>query len=345
MRVLVTGGAGFVGSHVAEFFLKNGWDVTILDNLSRQSLRGVRFKSKAYNWDYLAKLKGIEIISGSVLQTALLNKTVRDSDAVVHTAGQVAVTTSLSNPRRDFDTNARGTFNVLEACRKSGNELPLVFCSTNKVYGENVNAVPVKEKGTRYYFQDRRFAKGISENFPVDNCKHSPYGTSKLSADIYVQEYGKTYDLRTGCFRMSCIYGDRQFGNEDQGWVAHFVISALRARQITIYGDGKQVRDVLYVDDLVNAFYKFIKSRLPSNVFNIGGGPENTLSLIELLDIIRRKSRHEVKLNYGSWRNSDQKVYVSDISKVRRQLKWKPAVDVEEGIDRLWKWAERTLSV
>ena len=280
------------------------------------------------------------MVRGSVLQTALLNKMVRDADVVIHTAGQVAVTTSLSNPRSGFDTNAKGTFNVLEACRKSCNESLLVFCSTNKVYGENVNTIPVKQKKTRYYFSDRRFAQGIPEDFPVENCKHSPYGASKLSADIYVQGYGRTYGLKTGCFRMSCIYGDRQFGNEYQGWVAHFIISALRNKKIRVYGDGKQVRDVLYVDDLVNAFNKFIASSLTSSVFNIGGGSENTLSLNELLDIIRIRLEHEVKLSYGPWRNSDQKAYVSDISKACAQLKWKPVISAEEGVDRLWKWAE-----
>lgn len=342
MKVVITGGAGFIGSHAAEYFIKKGWDVTIFDNLSRKSLRGGQFSSKTYNWSYLSNLKGIQMIRGSVTQPALLDRAIRDADAVIHTAGQVAVTTSLSNPLYDFNTNVRGTFNVLEACRKSGNELRFVFCSTNKVYGENVNAIPVKESDSRYCFSEKRFANGIPENFSVDGCKHSPYGASKLSADIYVQEYGKTYNLRTGCFRMSCIYGDRQFGNEDQGWVAHFVISALRNRHITIYGNGKQVRDVLYVDDLVKAFSKFLKSNLPSAVYNIGGGLKNTLSLNELVDMLRIKSGRDIDISYGKWRNSDQKVYVSDISKAQREMKWQPAISVEEGIDRLWRWAEKT---
>lgn len=342
-KIVVTGGAGFVGSHAAEFFARKGWNVTVLDNLSRPSVRGFGLNTKTFNWNYLSKLNLVKLVHGSVLNRTLLQKMMKDADAVLHTAGQVAVTTSLENPAHDFDTNMRGTFNVLEACRNSGKNTRLAFCSTNKVYGENVNSIPVSAMGKRYSFSGTQWKRGIPETFSVDNCKHSPYGASKLSADIYVQEYGQTYGLATGCFRMSCIYGDRQFGNEDQGWVAHFVISALLGKGVTIYGNGKQVRDVLYVDDVVKAYEAFIKSSLPSGVFNIGGGSENTISLLELLQLIKIEHGLTMPVGYGPWRNSDQKVYVSDISKAARVLGWRPQITPKDGVAKLLNWARSVI--
>lgn len=338
-KIVITGGAGFIGSHAAAMFAEKGWSVTVIDNLSRPSIPGFGLNTRTYNWDHLSGMKNVRRIRGSVLNKEVVTKAVRDADAVLHTAGQVAVTTSLVDPEGDFNTNMRGTFNVLEACRKAGNDVSLAFCSTNKVYGENVNSIPVKDEGIRYSFDDSSFAAGIPESFSVDRCKHSPYGASKLAADLYVQEYGQTYGLRTGCFRMSCIYGDRQFGSEDQGWVAHFALSAMLGRPVTIYGDGKQVRDVLYVDDVVSAYDAFIESSVPSNVFNIGGGKENTMSLLELIGILEKEHRFRIRVGYGPWRNSDQKVYISDISRAEQLLGWKPEVTANEGIGRLLSWA------
>lgn len=342
-RIVITGGAGFVGSHAAELFASNGWEVTVLDNLSRPSIPGFGLNTRSYNWKHLSKVKKVKLVKGSVLNGALVKSLIRDTDAVLHTAGQVAVTTSLENPGLDFDTNMRGTFNVLEACRNTVEDVRLAFCSTNKVYGENVNSLHVKPAGKRYEFSDMEWRKGIPENFPVDSCKHSPYGASKLSADIYVQEYGLTYGLKTGCFRMSCIYGDRQFGSEDQGWVAHFVISAMLGKPVTIYGDGKQVRDVLFVDDVASAYRSFIESKLPSGVFNIGGGYKNTISLLELIELLKSRHGLRMKVGYGPWRNSDQKVYISDISHAMKVLKWKPAIGVTAGVDRLLNWARDSI--
>lgn len=343
-RIVVTGGAGFVGSHAAELFASSGWDVTVLDNLSRRAIPGFGVNTRLYNWNHLSKVKHVRLVRGSVLNRQLLARLVRDADAVVHTAGQVAVTTSLEQPEHDFNTNMRGTFNVLEACRKAGRGPSLVFCSTNKVYGENVNTIPVRLDTFRYEFDDSRYARGIPEDFEVDRCKHSPYGASKLSADLYVQEYGLTYGLRTGCFRMSCIYGDRQFGNEDQGWVAHFVISAMLGRPVTIYGDGKQVRDLLFVDDVAKAYKAFIDSKVKSDVFNVGGGQGNTISLLELLNLLDKRHGLRMPVGYGPWRNSDQKVYISDISKAGKVLGWKPEVDAATGISRLLEWARGAMS-
>ncbi len=340
MKVLATGGAGFVGSHVAEYYAKRGEDVTVFDNLSRAEILGKAVGDQLYNWNYLkSNYPNVKLIKGDIRSFDELKAVAHKADAIVHTAAQVAVTTSLSDPRTDFEINALGTFNVLEAARL--NDSAVIFCSTNKVYGENVNKITVVEKETRYEYADPRYKSGIPEDFPIDLTSHSPYGCSKLSADLYVQDYAHTYGLKTGVFRMSCTYGERQFGVEDQGWVAWFVIATLTDRPITIYGDGKQVRDVLYVGDLVRAFDAFLSSNLRHDVFNIGGGPENTLSLLELLELLEKLTGKRPRFLFSSWRPADQKVYMSDISKATKLLGWKPQVSPREGIRKLAEWASK----
>ena len=335
MKILVTGGAGFVGSHVAEYFSEKGYEVIALDNLKRGEILGKNI-SLEHNIEFLKGLNSVSFVKGDIRDFSLLKNLRKDVDIIIHTAAQVAVTTSLKNPREDFEINVIGTFNVLEAARLS--DAAVVYCSTNKVYGDNVNGIPVAEKDKRYEFADDKYRNGIPENFPIDSCEHTPYGCSKLAGDIYVQDYGHIYGLKTGVFRMSCIYGERQFGVEDQGWVAWFAIAALLNKPITIYGDGKQVRDVLYVKDLIRAYDLFINSNLKQAVFNIGGGPENTLSLLELLDLLEGLTGKRVKISYENWRPSDQKVYISDISKVKEKLRWNPKVDPKEGVKMLLSW-------
>ena len=343
-KMVVTGGAGFIGSHAAEHFSEEVWNVVAVDNLSRGKMLGVAgIDTSAYNWHHLSGNGQIELVNASTADERRMDELISDADAVLHTAGQVAVTSSLKDPRKDFDTNIIGTFNVLEACRKSGRNPAVVFCSTNKVYGENVNSIEVELSGNRYRYSDGRYDKGIPEHFPVDGCEHTPYGASKLAADLYVQEYGHTYGLKTGVFRMSCIYGTRQFGNEDQGWVAHFLLSALRNREITIYGDGRQVRDVLYVTDLVKAYDAFLSSHLRHGVFNMGGGPANTISLLELLERIQELTGIRPAFRFDRWRNGDQKVYISDISRARAQLKWEPAVGIKEGLNNMVRWIKNEI--
>lgn len=237
---------------------------------------------------------------------------------IVHTAAQVAVTTSLNDPRIDLEINALDTLNVLEAARL--NESSVVFCSTNKVYGENVNKIPVSEGGKRYCFADERYMNGIPNDFSVDLCGHSPYRCSKLAGDLCTQDYAHSYGLRTGVFRMSCIYGERQFDVEDQCWEAWFTIATILGKHITIYGDGKQVRDVLYVIDLVSAFNWFAKSNLRHEVFNIGGGPHYALSLLELLDLLEKLTGKKPRTSFAVWRQADQRIYLSNISKARQKL-------------------------
>ena len=339
-NVLVTGGGGFVGSHVAEFYSKDkGSRVTVLDGLSRNKLLNNNFGDPLYNWNRLKKAGNISMIKGDIRNYETVKKAAKGVDAIIHIAGQVAVTSSLKNPRSDFEVNALGTLNVLEAARQ--NDATVAFTSTNKVYGENVNKIHVRQGKTRYEFSSKEYSKGIPEGFQIDLAGHSPYGCSKLAAEINVQDYADTYGMKTGVLRMSFIYGDRQFGIEDLGWVAWFKIATLLGKKLTIYGDGKQVRDVLYVDDLVRAFDLFLKKKsLKHEVFNIGGGVKNTLSLLELLDILRDITRKKIEVKYSDWRTADQKVYISNISKAKKIFGWEPKVTPREGVQKLASWAK-----
>ena len=328
-----------VGSHSAEYFAKKGNQVTVLDNLMRSSLFGYDKKSVEYNWNYLAKYKNIKRIKGDVRNAKDVFKAIgKGVDAVIHTAGQPGVTLSVKTPKEDFSINAFGTLNVLECLRQKSPKASFVYTSTNKVFGENVDKIALKEKKTRYAYKG---IKGVSEEMLTDLTGHTPYGVSKLVGDLYTQEYAHLYGMKTVVFRMSCIYGTRQFGFEDQGWVAWFVIANLLNKPITIYGNGKQVRDLLYVTDLVEAFEKFINSDLRHEVFNIGGGLENTSSLLEFLKETEKLSGKGTKLNFSDWRPSDQKVYISDITKVGKKLNWRPTVGVAEGIKNLLGWIKQ----
>ena len=340
MKILITGGAGFVGSHAAEYFAQKGYDVEVFDNLSRAALLKKDESQALHNWNYLKKnYPKIKLTKGDVRETKELNASAKGADVILHIAAQVAVTTSVIDPRTDFETNAIGGFNALEAAR--ANDATVLYTSTNKVYGENVNKIPVAAKEKRYEFSDQKYKNGIDEEFSTDLIGHSPYGCSKFVTDIYAQDWAHTYGLRTGVFRMSCIYGERQFGVEDQGWVAWFVIAALTGKPITIYGDGKQVRDVLHVSDLVRAFDAFLSSKLKNDVVNIGGGVSNTLSLIELLELIKTLAKKSPSLTYTEWRPADQKVYISDISKAKKVLNWSPKVSPREGVNKLIEWCSK----
>ncbi|MBD3336715.1 MAG: NAD-dependent epimerase/dehydratase family protein [Candidatus Eisenbacteria bacterium] len=337
--LLVTGGAGFIGSHAAIHFARKGYRVTVLDNLSRNALLGRGGVGQRRNWDRLSELESIRLVEGDVRDAETVTALARDADAILHAAAQTAVTSSVKDPEADFTTNALGTFRVLEAARLSRKRPAVIYCSTNKVYGDRVNQVPVVEEAARYRFGDE-FARGIPVEFGVDLAEHTPYGCSKLTGDLYVQDYGRLHGLKVGVFRMSCIYGTWQFGVEDQGWVAWFVIAALTGKPLTIFGDGKQVRDVLWVCDLVAAYEAFLERGPWLGVYNMGGGPENTLSLLELLQILRGETGPFPEPAYADWRPSDQKVYISDISRAMEELAWRPAVTPAEGVKRLLSWAE-----
>jgi CDP-paratose 2-epimerase len=338
-KVLVTGGAGFIGSHAAETFARDGHPVTVLDNLSRAKLLKKDDRNARHNWDYLGSLPGVTLREGDARDAAVVREAAAGAEVIVHAAAQTAVTTSVVDPRQDFENNVVGAFNVLEAARLASPRPAVVFCSTNKVYGENVNALPLEEGKTRWAFAGAH-ARGVDESFSVDLCEHTPYGCSKLTGDLYMQDYARLYGIKTGVFRMSCIYGTRQFGMEDQGWVAWFTIAALTGKPLTIYGDGKQVRDLLWVDDLIAAYRAFLGSDLPHGVFNMGGGPAFTLSLLELLDLLAPRAGGSIPVGFADWRPSDQKVYVSNIEKAGRALGWAPRVSPPEGVARLAAWVE-----
>lgn len=338
MRILITGGAGLVGSHCAEFFAANKPKnkVIVLDNLMRSRIFGYDKASVEFNWNYLKKFRNIERIKGDVRNDKDVAKAIgKGVDVLIHTAGQPGVPSSVRMPKEDFSINAFGTLNVLEAARKKSKNTVIIYCSTNKVYGENVDQIPLLEKEKRYVFKD---TPGVSEKMLTDLTGHTPYGVSKLVGDLYVQEYSHIYKMKTAVFRMSCTYGTRQFGFEDQGWVAWFIIAALFNKPITIYGNGKQVRDMLYVDDLVDAFNRFIESDLESGLFNIGGGPANTISLLEFLDELKSLAGREAKVQFADWRPSDQKVYVTDTSRLEKTLGWKINTPVRGGLEKLAAW-------
>ncbi len=268
----------------------------------------------------------------------LLTTAARDVDVIVHLASQVAVTTSVLHPREDFEINVTGTFNVLEAARLLANHPIVIFASTNKVYG-GMESLIVEEKETRYAYRD--YPRGIPETYPLDF--HSPYGNSKGSGDQYVRDYARIYNLPTVVFRQSCIYGPRQFGVEDQGWVAWFVIAAVLGRPITIYGDGKQVRDLLYIEDLLDAYDAAIANihRVAGQIFNVGGGATNQLSVWqEFRPLLERLTGREIPVQWSDWRPGDQRIFVANIRKAAGYLGWRPKTGVEEGITRLYHWVE-----
>lgn len=339
MKIFVTGGAGFIGSHVTEFFRNKGNEVIVFDNLSRAKLLEKDSITARYNWDFLKRLGGINLIKGDITDIGQLEQATKDVDVIIHTAAQTAITRSVNNPKTDFKVNALGTFNVLEAARRNDIKT-VVYCSTSKVYGDNVNKINLVKSKNKYYFFGE-FKNGIPENYGIDLCNHTPYGCSKLTGDLYTQDYGRLYGLKTGVFRMSCIYGPRQFGFEDQGWVSWFTIATILGRPLTIYGNGKQVRDVLYVSDLVELFDKFVNTNVKQGVYNAGGGPEKTISLLEFIELLKKLTGKSSKLNFSDWRPSDQKFYISDISKAKKELNWKPKISPEKGFKKLVDWIEK----
>ncbi len=328
--ILITGGAGFIGVNAADTFARKDWQVTVLDNLSRVGTDGnlawlrTRVPSLAF--------ERIDVRHHEAI--AAFFKT-HHFDVVLHLAAQVAVTTSVTSPREDFDINALGTFNILEGLRLYNPEAQLIYASTNKVYGKMSN-VAVSERNGRYEYEN--LIEGVAEDQPLDF--YSPYGCSKGSADQYVLDYSRIYGLRTTAFRQSCIYGTRQFGVEDQGWVAWFTIASMLDRPITIYGDGKQIRDVLWVDDLVAAYEAAIENAAAANgqAFNIGGGPSKTLSLLELIAMLEEKLGRKIPLRFDEWRPGDQPVFICNLEKAKRLLRWEPSVDPIAGVGQLSTW-------
>lgn len=334
MTVIVTGAAGFIGSHVAANYLRSGHKVVGVDNLSRPgNMDNLRYLEEARG-DGEFDFHRLDIRNSSEMDR--LFRANQDASLIVHEAGQVAVTTSVADPRTDFEINAGGTVNVLEAARKYIPGAIFLHASTNKVYGgmENLGIV---ESGGRYAYADRPF--GVDEKEPLDF--HSPYGCSKGAAEQYVRDYYRIYGLRTVVFRQSCIYGTRQYGMEDQGWVAWFTIAAIRNLPITIYGDGKQIRDLLWVDDLVRLYDQAVQQIdvAAGQIYNAGGGTGNTLSLLELVSLLETKLGKKIPVSSGDWRPGDQRVFVADSRKAQRELAWTPSTQPTDGVQKLVNWA------
>ncbi|HEY4114754.1 MAG TPA: NAD-dependent epimerase/dehydratase family protein [Rhizomicrobium sp.] len=331
-HIVITGGAGFLGTNIAAALAERGEDILIFDNLSRLHVR------ENVSWIQQHHAARISLRVGDVRDSDAVADAVRGARAVIHLAAQVAVTTSVDDPVGDFEVNARGTLNVLEAVRRHTAQAPLLFASTNKVYGKLLPIEALEREGLRYVPRDPQQAQGFDERTPLAFC--SPYGCSKGAADQYVLDYARIYALKTAVFRMSCLYGPHQFGNEDQGWVAHFVISALRGQPILIYGDGYQVRDVLEVGDAVCAYLLALDDidAVSGAVFNLGGGAENTLSLRELLAAIERMEGRAPNVSFHDWRPGDQPWYVSDTRAFTHATDWQPRVGVDAGLKRLRDW-------
>ena len=330
MKILIIGGAGFIGCNAARYFIHRGDDVVVVDNLSRNGSQS--------NLDWLRAKGPSQFIKADIRDHDAMVHVFRehgDVDAIIHLAAQVAVTSSVTHPREDFEINALGTFNVLEAIRALGLDPVFLYASTNKVYGGIEDATVVDRDG-RYEYEN--LPDGIDESRNLDF--HSPYGCSKGAADQYVRDYHRIYGMRTVVFRQSCIYGYRQFGVEKQGWIAWFTIASALGKPITIYGDGKQTRDVLFIDDLVDAFDRAIRriDTCKGGIYNIGGSNVNQLSLHELITILEKLIGRKIEVGYADWRPGDQKVFICNTAKAQAELGWAPKIGPAEGIERLYRW-------
>jgi CDP-paratose 2-epimerase len=330
MNVVITGGAGFIGANLARRLLGRGESVTIFDNFSR------RGSHANVEWLHGQCAARPDIVNGDLADSDSVARALSSAEVIYHLGGQVAVTTSVLSPRADFEANALGTFNVLEAARSSGRHPIVLYASTNKVYG-SLEGAEVIEDETRYHFKS--LPHGVPEDWPLDF--QSPYGCSKGAGDQYVRDYARIYDLPTVVFRQSCIFGYRQFGIEDQGWLAWMVIASLTGRPITIYGNGKQVRDVLFIDDLLDAYDAAVEriQVASGQVYNVGGGPRHALSVwTEFGPLLESLIDRAITVEYGPTRPGDQPLYISDIRKAERELAWQPEVGVREGLEKLVSW-------
>jgi len=322
MKILITGGVGFIGTNTAKYFAKNkNNQIIIIDNFSRPQVeKNAQFLKKNY--------PQIKIIKTNIGNFKNYSSFLKKTDVVIHLAGQTAVTTSIKNPQQDFKNNLIESFSLLEFIRKNNPKAILIYSSTNKVYGDLKHL-------KKFFFVD--------ENEKLDFI--SPYGCSKGATDLYFINYGRIYNLKTVVFRQSCIYGPHQFGVEDQGWVAHFSKQFLFKKSITIFGNGKQIRDLLYIDDLIEAYEKAIFNieKIKGQVFNIGGGKKNAYSLLQVIKILEKKFGYQIKINFDKQRIGDQKYFVSNNNKIKKLLNWQPKTPFLKGINNLINWQKHNL--
>lgn len=339
MKVLVTGGCGFIGSHTCEYYAKKGDEVISFDNMTKYELERTGYATdlaRDYNWNLLKDL-GVNLIKGDIRDFEKLKEAAKGCDFIIHTAAQPAMTISWEDPDLDFSTNVLGTFNVLKVARDF--KIPVVSCATIHVYGNKINE-ELKEGETRYL----REPPEIDEQYPVMKGTLTPLHVSKRAAELYVQTFIDTYDLEAASFRLTGLYGPNQFGGEDHGWVANFAIRAILGKPINIYGTGKQVRDILYAKDVVEAFEDFYKKRKPG-IYNIGGGLRTSISLIECIELLKEILGKEIQVNFGPERLGDLRYFVCDISKAKKELGWEPKTLPKEGITDLVNWIKENINL
>ncbi|MGM0468219.1 MAG: GDP-mannose 4,6-dehydratase [Promethearchaeati archaeon] len=345
-NILITGGLGFIGSHLADYFASKNIsnNIILVDNYARSLFFNEISKQQIQNnLIVLQKHNNIKFYEKDIKDINFLKKLFQkfDFDLIFHTSGQTAVSYSIDNPYIDYQNNLFATINLLERIRKSKSNPKLIYFSSNKVFGENINNLNMVEKETRYEFQDSEFL-GIPESFPVDQSQHSPYGISKLCSDLYIQEYGYTYGLEFIILRMSCICGPRQLGVEAQGWINHLIFSAIKDKTINIYGNGKQVRDILFINDLLKIFKLILENKIKNEIYCIGGGKDNTISILELINLLEKILEKKIHYKFQEWRKADQKIYFSDITKAKQDFNWSPKISPEEGIKKIIKYYRKS---
>ena len=345
MRILITGGAGFIGSHLAEYYAQDEEEVFILDNLSRPEFVLKKGNARDYNWNYLEKYSNVALIPGDIRDYESLEAAAEDVDLIFNCAAQTQSNASIGNPINDISCNVLGAFNVLEVARRAAKKPTVIHCSTSRIYGINVNRLPVKSDNGIFRFTGKDYEQGIAESFPVDGHGHTPFGVSKLSADIYMQEYAHLYGLKIGVFRLSTVYGPRHFGIEEQGWMGGLVLDTILGRPATIYGDGDQTRDPVYITDVINAFDTFIQNDLRQGVFNIGGGADNLLSPVKLLDILEEKTGKRSSVRANEHLPYEQRAYYSNLTKIGKMLNWQPTVNIIDGLDIMIKWVKDNMNL
>lgn len=335
MNILITGGAGFIGTNTALYFDKKNWKITILDNFYRPGVD----KNAAYLSKQIPTLK---IIHANINDTKKYIDELKNTDIIVHLAGQTAVTTSIENPQLDFESNLLGSFRLLETIRKHNPKAIVLYSSTNKVYGDLTNHIQKKNDHKKMY-EDICHPEGITEDEQLDFI--SPYGCSKGAGDLYMQDYARNYGLQTVVFRQSCIYGPFQIGVEDQGWLAHFSKQMLHNKVLKIYGDGYQVRDLLYIDDLTRLYEKAIENidTVKGQAINAGGGVNNSYSLLQVLDVLKKEIHYDKPLTFSESRLGDQKYFVSANKKAKKLLAWQPKVDLHDGVRKLIAWQKKNI--
>ncbi|MDI6840289.1 MAG: NAD-dependent epimerase/dehydratase family protein [bacterium] len=334
MKVLVTGGCGFLGSHICEFYVKKGVEVVSYDNMTKYELQRTGYateEARNYTWNYLKNI-GVKVVKADVRNFEELIDNAQGCDYIIHTAAQPAMTISWEDPRLDVTTNVMGSFNVLETAKML--KIPVASCATIHVYGNKINQT-LSESDTRYV----REPEAIDESYPTLEGTLTPLHASKAAGDIYVKVYIDTYGVEAASFRLTGIYGIRQFGGEDHGWVANFAIRSVLNWPITIYGSGKQVRDIIYATDVCRAFDAFYHSRKPG-IYNIGGGTETAISLLECIDIIAEIKGKKPEVKFGPDRLGDLRYFICDITKAQKELNWKPLIMPKQGIRTLIEWIE-----